>query len=128
MEIKITLCLEEGTIRLFRDKLETIEHMLIEIQHKEKKIMTQLDDLNAKLDAATEVTDAAGAALTKLAADSEKAWADLKAAIAAGPPPSVDLTAAMAKVDATNAKLQAIKDGVNSLDAEAIAADVPPAA
>ena len=95
MEIKVTFCTEEGTLKFFREKLETIEQMLIGIQYKEIKIMSQLDDLNKAIsDEDVELTTVQ-ASIVSVAADVAK----LKAAVAAGASPT-DLTAQIAAVQA----------------------------
>lgn len=69
MEIKVTLCLEESTELFFRRKLETIERMLIDINHKENKTMAAIDDLNKAIsDEDVEIGDLT-AVVTKVDAD-----------------------------------------------------------
>lgn len=57
------------TFEFFRKKLETIEHKLIEIMNKEAHIMSQLDDLNAVIQAEDVQIQAIGAVVTKIDAD-----------------------------------------------------------
>lgn len=92
------------TFEFFRKKLEDIEIKLNEITHKETKIMSQLDDLNAAIaNEDVEIQDLL-ASITKVDADIDA----LIAKIAAGGVPT-DLTA----------QLQAIASHTTALTAGA---------
>lgn len=127
MEIKITLCIEECTMQFLRTELGNIERKLDVILQKETKIMTQLDDLNAKLDAVDSALTDLTTDLSQAVTDATKAFADLKALIAAGSSPT-DLTAASAKVDALLAKVTPAIQALKDFDVASVAADTPPAA
>lgn len=89
--------------------------------------MSQLDDLNAKLDAVGTTLDDVASGLTKLKVDLDKTLADLKAQIAAGSSPT-DLTATLAKAQGISDKIGPIAAAIGDLDTEAIGADTPPTA
>lgn len=83
---------------------------------------TQLDDLNSKITAIGTGLDNLGTALTKVATDTAKSFADLKAAITAGATPA-DLTVQLQAMDSNIAKLTTLASNVSQLDTDALAAD-----
>ena len=121
MEIRIILCLEASTEQFFRQKLETIEQMLIGILTKETKIMGQIDDVMAE----QTVLEADDKALIDA---QTQAFKDLEAKIAslsggAVPP---DLAPILARMQTQHAALaQAL---IDANTADATAQTPPPAA
>lgn len=124
MNIQITLSLDPTVEQFFRDQLKMIGHKLDNLKTQGEHTMTQLDDMNAKIKAINDGIDNLGTALSKVATDEQKSFADLKAAIAAlpgGTPP--DLTAQLEAMDSASSKLTALSTVVAGIDADALAAD-----
>lgn len=96
-----------------------------QIKKMEAKLMSQVDDLNAKEDANAASVDAVVAGLTKLGTDLSKTLADLAAQIKAGSTPT-DLTATLAKAQSITDKLAPLANQLSTLDTEVTGADAPP--
>lgn len=114
--------IDNWTFNYFREKLETIERLLIEIKIQGENNMSQLDDLNTKITAVGTGIDNIGTALATATADIVKAFTDLKAAIAAGGT-GPDLTTQNQALDSAIAKLADLSTAVSAVDTDALAAD-----
>ncbi len=84
--------------------------------------MSQLEDLNAKLDTLGTAADGIVTSLTTLKTDLDKTLADLAAKIKAGAG-ATDLTSTLAKVQAVSDKLTPIVTSITELDTETTGAD-----
>lgn len=102
------------TFEFFRKKLETMEHLLIDIKAKEINIMSQLDDLQAAISAEdVEIQDLV-ASITKIDTDIDA----LLAKIAAGGT-MPDITAALTAIAAHTTALQTASAQLKADDAKA---------
>lgn len=99
-----------------------LHRILTKLKTMEEKLMTQIEDLNAKLAAVQTAIDGVAAEVATAATDAQKAFDDLKAKIAAGAAPT-DLSEPLAAADSALQKLAAVSQSLSDVDAAAVAAD-----
>lgn len=103
-----------------------IENVLDAIKKQGAKQMAEIDDLNTQLAAVQSGLDDLSGKLTQATTDANKAFTDLKAAVAAGGTPQ-SLAAPLAAATAAVAKITAASQAISDFDAAAVAADAPAA-
>lgn len=114
MEIKIIFSIDHSTLEFFRQKLENMERKLDDILGKETKIMSQLDDLNAAIQAEDVQIQTLVASAVKIDADVDA----LLAKIAAGAS-LPDITNALTAIQSHTAALASVNTEMVSADTKA---------
>lgn len=117
MEINITLFLDEKTVHYLRSRLDTIEHLLLEIKKKGDHMATK-DELEAAIATVSQKIGEVADGLTDFAGDFQAAIDELKKQIAAGGQ-GPDLDPSMAALAALADKATAISTSLAALDATA---------
>lgn len=105
---------DNWTFHHFTKALERIEHVLLEIKRQGEKTMSQLDDLNAAIQAEDGQITAMQASLTKVATDIDA----LLAKVAAGGT-AADLTAQIQAIQAHVASLTTANQQLVDADTKA---------
>lgn len=109
--------MDNWTFEFFRSKLETIEHLLIEIKNKEKHMATK-EELEAAITAVSDKITEVADTLTDFAGDFTAAIDELKAQIAAGTA-GPDLGPSVAALAALAEKATAVSASLKELDSTA---------